>query len=85
MIVHRIKARIAGKKAVLLAGEKGRVKEAGHNSDSAPLLCTPCCGALGGDEGVRRFLLPGTRPSLDQDFHSHFHNFLSSSLPTCSN
>lgn len=59
MTVHRIKARIAGKKAApFLLGER-KAKGGRAEWDSAPLLCTPC-GGVGG-----RFLLPGTRPSLD--------------------
>lgn len=81
MIVHRIKARIAGKKAARFLLGEGKGKGGRAQQDSAPLLCAPCCGGAGWGVAGGRFLLPGTRPSLDQDFLSHFHNFLSSSPP----
>lgn len=65
MIVHRIKARIAREKAApfLLGEGKGR-------GGLAQQVHTPHRHIPGS------FLLPGTRPSLDQAFLSHFHNFL---------
>lgn len=47
MIVHRIKARIAGKKAAPFLLGEGKGKGGRAQQDSAPLLCIPCCGEAG--------------------------------------
>lgn len=48
MTVHRIKARIAGKKAAPFLLGEGKAKGGRAQWDSAPLLCTPCRGVGGG-------------------------------------